>query len=86
MQRDLSFLLRLSADLKNRVETAESSIESLQGEVTSLKARVKSSEGDIEDNLDDISALDSAVVENQQDIEILDMIASVNMMSINMNS
>ena len=54
--------------------------------MTSLKARVKKSEGELEDNLDDISALDVRVSGNQEDIEILDMIAFVNMKSINMNS
>ena len=54
--------------------------------MASLKARVKTGESVIEDNLDEISALDVRTSENQDDIEVLDMIASVNMMSINMNT
>ena len=68
MQRDLSFLLRLSADLKNRLETAESSIEVIQGDVSSLKARVSSSESDMDDFAEDMSELDVRTGENMDDI------------------
>ena len=52
----------------------------------SLKTRVKTGETDLVDFEEDISALDVTVSQNTADISVLDMIASANMMSIDMNN
>ena len=51
-----------------------------------LKTRVGTSETALVDFEEDISALDVTVSQNTADISVLDMIASANMMSINMNN
>ena len=69
---------------EHRLDDAEVEIAALQSQVKDLSARMKDTESDVSDNVDDISSLDVRVQEGEGDIAVLDMMASVNMMSLTM--